>query len=518
LEEVASLFTNMSRIFRASLIIAISFGLNKLLGLARQYLIASQFGFSPELDAFNVANNMPDLIFSLFSGGALTMAFIPVFSEYLNVKGRDLSWRLFSKIATLMFLVTLAASVIVAGIAPQLVASQIGIAPGFDSQQQALVVELLRLNLIATLIFSVSGLVMASLQAHKHFLLPAVAPIFYNLGIILGAIILSPTTPIPILGFTLPAFGLGIYGLTYGVIIGAVLHLCIQIPGLMWHKFRFTFSTDTQDEGVKKILRLMGPRFLTVLLIQIMFILRDNFASRLESGAVTALTYGYFIMQVPESLIGTSVATALLPTLSSYIHNRHAAEFTRLITISVRALIVISILCTVLTFIVLTPLVEMVFNFSTANTTLLVHTTYAFMAALLTNVLLEVFVRAFYAKQNAMVPLYATLVRAVVFVILGVLFYQKSGAVGIAAIDSIAVTVEAVLLFIILSPNRAEGLSIAKTMGKSIIGSIGVIALSLLVFSVPILPVIVQIGATSLLAIAAYALFAKEELKLLIKL
>src|SRR5258706_2059912 len=180
----------MSKIFRASAIIGIFFGLNKILGLYRQYLIARQFGFSPEIDAFNVANNMPDLIFSLFSGGALAMAFIPVFAEYLDTKGIEVSWKLFSKVTTLLFLITALASVVIALLAPILVSSQIGIAPGFSVSQQALVVNLLRINLIATLLFSVSGLITASLQAHKHFLLPAIAPLFYNLGIIIGVVIL----------------------------------------------------------------------------------------------------------------------------------------------------------------------------------------------------------------------------------------------------------------------------------------------------------------------------------------
>ncbi len=508
----------MSRIFRASVIIAISFGLNKLLGLARQYIMATQFGFSPQIDAFNVANNMPDLIFSLFSGGALTMAFIPVFAQYLNVQGRDLSWKLFSKVATLIFLVTTLASIIVAIFAPQLVSAQFGIAPGFNQEQQALVVQLLRINLIATLIFSISGLVMASLQAHKHFLLPAIAPIFYNLGIIFGALFLAPITPMHIAGIAMPTFHMGIYGLTYGVVIGAVLHLLIQIPGLLWYKFRFSFSVDWRDEGIQKILRLMGPRFLTVLLIQIMFLLRDNFASRLESGAVTALTYGYFIMQVPESLIGTSIATALLPTLSSYISSNKMKEFVHIITISIRVLIAASILCTALTFVVLAPLVKTVFHFSPVQEQLLIQTTYAFMIALVAQTLLEVLVRVFYAKQNAMIPMYATLARTIVFIILGIIFYQSTGAVGIAAIDSVAVTVEVVILFILLLPFMNHKSTIAATLGRSIVGGGIAIGLSLLIFRLPAIPVFVNIGASVIGATFVYAIFVKEELRLLFKL
>ncbi|MEK9207906.1 MAG: lipid II flippase MurJ, partial [Patescibacteria group bacterium] len=340
----------MSNIFKASLIIGVFFGLNKILALLRQYLIAKHFGFSAEIDAFNVANNMPDLIFSLFAGGALAMAFIPVFTEYLDTKGSILSWKLFSKVTTILFSITALASLAIAIFAPILVSSQIGIAPGFNTSQQSLVVNLLRINLIATLIFSISGLITASLQAHRHFLLPAIAPLFYNFGIIIGAVFLSPI--------------LGIYGLTYGVVLGALLHLLIQLPALVRYQFHFSVSIDFRDPGVKKVFRLMIPRILTVLLIQVTFLLRDNFASRLEVGSVTALTYGYFIMQVPETLIGSSIAIALLPTLSSHMSRQKREEFARVLTTSIRILVAASIIPVVLVFISLGPILKLIFDFS----------------------------------------------------------------------------------------------------------------------------------------------------------
>ena len=494
----------MSNIFKASLIIGVFFGLNKVLALFRQYLIAREFGFSPEIDAFNVANNMPDLIFSLFAGGALAMAFIPVFTEYLDTKGAVLSWKLFSKITTILFLITGAASVIVAFIAPILVSSQFGIAPGFSSTQQALVVNLLRINLIATLLFSVSGIITASLQSHKHFLLPAIAPLLYNLGIIFGAVFLAPT--------------MGIYGLTYGVVLGALLHLLVQLPALIHYQFHFSFSIDFRDDGVKKVFRLMGPRILTVLLIQITFLLRDNFASRLEAGSVTALTYGYFIMQVPETLIGSSIAIALLPTLSSHISKLRQDEFAAVLTTSIRILIASSIIPIVLVFITLGPILELIFDFSISQRELLVWTTYAFMAGLLAQILLEVFVRAFYARQTAAVPLLATFIRTVIFVVLGVIFYKSTGAVGIAAIDSFSISVEALVLFIVLFPFIRQKLMIAKTFGKAILGGLAAFSIaSILMFYLQV-PILIQVSMAVLVATGIYTLFIIKEIKLLVKL
>ncbi len=494
----------MSKIFKASVIIGISFGINKILALVRQYAIAARFGFSPEIDAFNVANNMPDLIFSLFSGGALAMAFIPVFAEYLDIEGHDLSWKLFSKVTTLLFLITAGASIIIALLAPILVSSEIGVAPGFSLSQQALVVQLLRINLIATLLFSISGLVTASLQAHKSFLLPAIAPVFYNLGIIFGALVLSPT--------------MGIYGLTYGVVIGAAMHLIVQIPGLKQFKFKFSLSIDFKDKGVRKIIRLMGPRILTVLLIHITFLLRDNFASRLAPGSVTALTYGYFIMQVPETLLGSSIAIALLPSLSTFISKNKQAEFSRVLVTSIRVLIAASLIPTVLIFATLAPLVEFIFDFSPIHQELLIWTTYAFMAGLVAHTLLEIFVRAFYAKQQAVIPFYATLLRTVVFIILGVLLYERTGAVGIAAIDSLTVAIETAFLFVMLLPFLTGKVKIAQTLGRSLLGSVAAILIIWAIMTFLQIPILVQVSIAVIAATGVYSLFVFREAKMLVKL
>ena len=159
----------MSRLTKTSLLLAFFFALDKIAAIFRQIIIARQFGLSAELDAFNVANNLPDMLFALISGGALAIAFIPVLSEVITRQGRDDAWELFSRIANLAFLVTGILAIIIAVSANGLVRWEIGVAPGFGEEQQKLVAMLMRLNLAATLIFSISGLVMAGLQANPAF-------------------------------------------------------------------------------------------------------------------------------------------------------------------------------------------------------------------------------------------------------------------------------------------------------------------------------------------------------------
>ena len=277
-----------SRLSQVSLLLAVLFTVDKLLGVARQMLISRQFGLSAELDVFNAANNLPDMIFMLISGGALTIAFIPVLTEVLNKDGKKAAWELFSNVLNLVFLVTAAVAIIFGIFAQPMVSSQLGVAPGFSAEQMQLTVILLRLNLVATLVFSVSGLVMAGLQANQHFFLPALAPIFYDLGQIFGAVILAPSEPYHLGRIALPALGLGVEGLVYGVIIGALLHLLIQVPVLLKYQFRWQPSLNLKETETQKVLKLMGPRVLSMLFIQLIFIVQDNLASRLATGSVTA--------------------------------------------------------------------------------------------------------------------------------------------------------------------------------------------------------------------------------------
>jgi putative peptidoglycan lipid II flippase len=327
----------MTLIARSSMIIAVFFAVDKVLGFARQLFVARQFGLTYEIDVFNAANNIPDLLSLLISGGALGVALIPVLSETLEKRGRPLAWNLFSRILNLAFLVTAAVSVAIIAFAGPLVRRVI--VPGFPAEQQALTVELMRLDLIAILIFSISGLVMAGLQANQHFLLPAMAPGLYNIGQIFGIAILAPTQGYTFGPITLPAYGLGIHGLVYGVILGALLHLGIQVPGLLRYGFRWTPAIDLRHPGVREVLKLLGPRVLTMMFLHFYIIARDNLASGLGEGAVTALNYGWFIMQVPETLIGSALAIAVLPTLSEQFARRDTLAYSRTLNHTFRVIL-----------------------------------------------------------------------------------------------------------------------------------------------------------------------------------
>lgn len=463
---------SFSHLTRVTLLLAVFFGIDKIVAFARLIIVARQFGLSHELDAFNVANNLPDMLFALISGGALAMAFIPVLTETLTKQGRSQAWDLFSRIANLAFLVTAAFSIGIAIFAEPLVGWRLGIAPGFDDQQQRLVAELMRLNLIATLIFSLSGLVIAGLQANQHFLLPAIAPILYNLGQIFGALVLAPEKGLSLGPVTLPAFGLGVHGLVYGVILGAALHLAIQIPGLVRYGFRWVPKIGLKTEPVRKVLLLLGPRLVTMFFIQLTFIVRDNLASRLEAGSASALTYGWMIMQVPETLIGTAIATAMLPSLAEMAARQDWDTFRATIERAVQVLLALTLPIAAVLSLGLSPLLSLAFGFDAAGTDLLLWVTRAYLLGLFGQCLKEVAVRTFYARQDAITPLWTAGLNLALYSLIGGLLYRTVGAAGISLGDAVAFTCEAVLLMVLFSRKQKAHLALSPALLRSLIAAL----------------------------------------------
>ncbi len=527
----------ITKLSKAAFLIAVSFGINKILAILRQLIIARQFGLTAELDVFNVANNIPDLLYALISGGALAVAIIPVMTEVMTRENRENAWRVFSQVANLAFLATALLSALAAIFAWPLVQHALGIAPGLDLVQQALVVDLLRLNLIGTLIFSMAGLLIAGLQANKHFLLPAIGPILYNVGQIYGAIILSPKVGYQIGPLVLPAAGMGVHGLVYGVLIGSLLYFLIQIPGLIKYQFKWSPRIDFRDNDVRKILAMLGPRVIGMLLYQLTFIARDNMASRLPLGSISALTYGWMILQVPETLIGTAIGTALLPTISELVAKKEFQEFRATINRVVRVLIALAIPSAVLLSLSLPPLLGFAFGFDSAGTDLLLWVTRAFLVGLLGHCLLELGSRVFFAQQNSIIPMAAAGLNLLVYILSGILLTAPFKAVGIGLADAIGFTTQALFLLLVfkikltkkpvIEVNTSDTVSkdeskmeIVNTVFRAIFASVfgGMVIMLIIRFSSGVLPQLITGILAATLGIAVALPFISKEIRVLLRL
>ena len=505
----------MSKLFRSTLTVAIFFGLEKVLGYVRYILIARQFGYSVSSDAFYVANNIPDLIMALISGGALAVAFIPVLSEYLEKGGRPALWEIFSRVANLVFIVSAALSALVAIFAVPLVRNWI--APGFTPEEQVLAANLMRINLLATFLLSIGGLIIAGLQANQYFLLPSLAPAMYDLGALFGIVILAPATGYQIGPLHLPGFDMGIVGVMIGIVIGAALFVLIQIPGLIRYQFHWQASLSLRDPGVNKVLSLMGPRVLTAGFIYLIFIAQENIASRLATGSVSFINYGWLFQQVPETIIGTAIATALLPTISELFTRGDLLAFQQTLNRALRVILALTIPAACLVAIAIPPFVG-ILGGSAADQTILVWVTRAFMLGLAGQCLLEVGSRSFYSQQQALIPLAASFITLVVFIVLGLFLGARWAAPGIALANSLAFTIEALLLWFLLG-RRFPGIlksggTLLRVLSGAVLGSL----LAYFVFNLTILPSLLL----ALLAMGLGALvvlpFIWPELKLLIRL
>jgi putative peptidoglycan lipid II flippase len=450
----------LSFLTRTSLLLSFFFALDKVLAFGKTLLFNKIVGLEG-MGIFGAANNIPDYLSALLSGGALGMAFIPVLTEYLDKQGRRETWDLFSRIINLAFVITGGVSLIIIPFTQPLV--RYVIAPGFQPAQQILTASLMRIDLIAILIFSISGLVMASLQANQHFFLPALAPILYNLGQIFGVLILSPSPGLRVGPIQLPGFGLGLYGLVYGVILGAVLHLLIQVPALIRYQFHWVPVLEIKSAGVQRVMILLGPRVLTMACIQAYFVARDNLSSHFGTIGVGALNLGWTIEQVPETIIGTAIAVALLPSLAEFINRGQTEDFSKTIKRALRVMLALCLPAIVLLAVAVRPLAQSFFGYDNARLDLLTACTWAFLVGLVGDTWLEIAVRSFYANQNTRTPLVAAFIQTVAFVLLSLILSRTMGLAGIPLSAALTFTVQAIVLLIIMSRHFPGILQVGDT-------------------------------------------------------
>jgi putative peptidoglycan lipid II flippase len=343
------------------------------------------------------------------------------------------------------------------------------------------------------------------------------APGLYNLGQIFGVAVLAQENGLQLGPLALPAFGLGIHGLVYGVILGALLHLGIQLPGLLRHHFRWLPAIGLREAGVQQVLRLMGPRVLTMFFLQLFFIARDNIASRLGEGAVTALNYAWFIMQVPETLIGTALAIALLPTLAEQIARGEEQAFRRTVNGGIRTILALTLPVAALLSVSIRPLVAGVFGFEPAGTEVVVWATRAYLLGLAGHSLLEIAARSFYARQDARTPLLAAALNALVYIALAIPLAGWLGPAGIALANTLAFTGEALLLLFLLNRRVPGLLRVGGTMARAafVAAAAGLVVFGLMRLPFSDLPL--AVGSLAVGGVSALP-FIWPELKLLVKL
>lgn len=316
----------------AAAIVAFGFLGSRLLGVLRTVAIAGAFGSSPELDAYNVAFRIPDLIFQVLAGATLGSAFIPVFARVARRDGDDPAWRLASTVLNLVAAATAALCVVAFVLAPYLVpltAPGLGDDVGRNAELTDKAVKLTRLMLLSPLLFSVSGMVTGILNGRQRFFLSALAPMLYNVAIIFGAVVLSGPW--------------GVEGLAVGVVIGAALHLAIQIPGLFRERMRYSPSIKWRDPATREVARLMGPRVAGLAAAQVNFLVTIYFGSKIGSSAISNLNYAWLLAGLPLALFGIALSTAVFPRLAGHAAEEDMAALTATISRVLRVIMFLTI-------------------------------------------------------------------------------------------------------------------------------------------------------------------------------
>jgi len=440
------------QIARAAGTVMAAFILSQLTGLLRTILVANAFGTNPGLEAFASANRVSETIFNLVAGGALASAFIPTFTSLLTRDEHEDAWRLASSVANLIVLVLTGLSALFAIFAPQVV--RYLLAPGFASNpvQFNLTVDLMRLMLPSAVIFGLSGLVMGILNSNQIFLIPALTPSMYNLGIIFGVQVLAPRS--------------GIYGLAWGVLIGASLHLLLQVPTLVRLKGHYFPTLGLQLASVREVARLMGPRLIGVAVVQLNFWINVRLATEMPEGSVNGVAYAFTLMYMPLAVIAQSIAIAAMPTFSAQVARERLDEMQSSLAASLRGVLLLALPASIGLILLRKPLVVLLYQrgeFDAYSTELVAWALLWYAAGLLGHSLVEILSRAFYSLHDTKTPVIVGAIAMSLNVLFSLGFsdlFRQIGWLphgGLALANSLATALETLGLLYLMS-RRLNGL------------------------------------------------------------
>jgi putative peptidoglycan lipid II flippase len=339
---------------KAAGIVGIAVMCSRVLGLVREQVFAWLFGGGKEMDAFTVAFRTPNLLRDLFAEGALSTAFVTVFSKKIVAEGESAAWKLANKVATLASIFM--SAIVVGGIliAPLLVKF---LAPGFENTpgKTELTVQLAQLMYPFILLVSLGALVMGMLNARNVFGVPAMASSFFNIGSIVGGVTL---------GWWLdPTFGpKALYGLALGTVIGGALQLGVQLPSLRRLGYHFRPDFDWKDDGVRAILRTMGPAIIAASSVQVNVMVNTWFASWLEDGTAYRLNIAFRLMQLPLGIFGVAIGTVTLPLLSRIAATGDRGEFGVVLGRGMRLAFVLTLPATVGLMMLSRPIISLLYE------------------------------------------------------------------------------------------------------------------------------------------------------------
>ncbi len=458
-------------------IISLAVMASRVLGLVRDQVFAALFGAGLQYDAFLTAFRIPNLLRDLFAEGALSAAFVTTFTQVQQTKGEHEAFRLSNRVATALMILLSLICIVGWIFAPSIVYL---LAPGFyDVPGKAdLTIHLTRIMMPFLLLIALAAKAMGILNARNNFAVPAVAPVFFNLGSVIGGLFLGLTLG-PFLGLS------AIEGMAFGTLVGGFLQFAVQWPSLRRAGFRYRPMLSFTDPGVRQIMKLMGPAIIGTAAVQINVFVNTNFASAIIdpatgavlNGPVSWLSYAFRFMQFPIGVFGVAIATATLPPLSRSTRNPDYVEFRRTLAHSLALVFLLCIPSALGLAVLGRPIVALVFEhgkFTSFDTVQTANALTAYSIGLAGYAAVKVLSPAFYALNDARTPMLISLGSIAVNYAMNSWLVGPLGHVGLAFSTSTVALVNFLLLALFMRRRvqRLEGRHLGKTVLRIVGASI----------------------------------------------
>lgn len=419
---------------------------SSFLGLARDRLLNSTYydTYPAGIDAYTVAFTIPDFMFIILVSGALSVTFIPVFNERLAKGNKRSAWELSTSIMNLMAMVTLVASILIIIFADPLV--RYVVAPGLDEAATGLAVSMMRVTAVNPFLFAIAAVVASMQQAIGRFVFFAIAPIIYNLGIIIG--IVWFTNGINLFG--VQVFEGGIMGVALGVVLGSIMQLVFSAIGLIGMGFDYRFKIYWKNRGFRKVLSLLPARSIDQGMDYFNSIVEINLASRMFAGAVRAYQQATTLHMVPVTLIGVAISTAAFPNMTERLSQGRPDLFKRELQVVLRVIVWLALPVAAITFFTRGYLVNFLFN---GGEPVVAGILGILAVAIIFRSIYHIAARSFYAQQDTRTPLYISLFTIGLNIGLAVYLTMVvgMGVYGLAWAQSVVAMVEVAILFSIMS-------------------------------------------------------------------
>ncbi len=374
---------------QGALILSCSTLISRFLGLIREWLLADRFGAGLQLDIYLTAFRIPDFIYNIFIVGGIVVAFLPLFSEHFN-KDEKKAWQFTNNLINVLLLILVLICFLLFLIAPQILTI---IAPGFSAEARSECVVLTRLMLLSPIFLGLSNIFSGILQHFNHFFSYALCPVFYNLSIIFGILFLSSR--------------FGVLGIAIGVVIGALLHLLVQLPAAVNSGFKYESVFNPKDPDLIRVLRLMLPRVFGVAAQQINLIVMVVIASTLAEGSIAIFNFANNIQYLPVGVIGVSFATAAFPQFTRLQARGETKEFVNRFKAIFKKIFYLIIPVSLLMFVFRGLIVNIILkhgSFSQMSAQLTSDSLAIFCLSLWAAALMPLMFRAFFAFQDTKTP------------------------------------------------------------------------------------------------------------------